>query len=200
MSQSKDELSAYWFALGKFVHRYSEIEWTMHQVVRIVADVPDRSARVLFSGTRVSAAADIIKRFYRARKKSVPPSLARAFSQIGVITKARDRLLHYGFTMNEGKAIVTDETRNIVDRAFKHSITVTDLDDLEADAITLNSCLVVFWIEARRPDLLDTPLYLERLASSQQPWRYKEPKPMRPKDSIRGSVRERKPPRQPSRA
>jgi hypothetical protein len=200
MSNPEISLEAYWLALGKFVHRYSEIERTMHQVLRIVSDIPDRSAKVLFSGTRVSGATDIVKRFYAARKKPVPSNLARAFERLGVINKARDRLLHNGFSISGDKAIVTDETKNIAARAFKHEVTVEDLDDLEADAITLNSCLVSFWIEARRPDLLGSTLYLEHMESARQPWRYKQPKPMRPKSSIRGSVRERKSPPRSSEA
>lgn len=184
--------AAYWYALGKFVHRYAEIEATMHQVLRIVSNSTDRTAKVLFSGTRISSATDMVKRFYTARGADIPSSLAKAFGHIGTITKARDRLLHNSIQFERGKAIVTDETKNFTPRSFKHAVSIRDLDDLEADAITANACLVSFWIESRRPDLLTSAGYLCTKQASQAAWRYKSPQPMKTRETIRGTAQERK--------
>lgn len=187
--------AVYWYALGKFVHRYAEIELTLHQVLRIVSGLNEQTAKVIFSGARVGGTKDMIKRFYTARKKPLPDELARAFERIDSLTKARDRLLHNGIQFERGKAIVTDESKNMAERAFKHTVSTADLDDLEADAITVNACLNIFWIRERRPDLLNAPTHQGWAELARSPWRYKQPKPMRPRSRIRSAVRERKPPR-----
>ena len=192
-----DPLAAHWLSLGKFVHRYAEIESAMHHVLRIVANVPDRTARAMFSGTRVSQATDTVKRIYAARKESIPSYLVKAFSKIGDVTKARDRLLHHGMQFESGKIIVTDETKNLSSRAFKHEVSIADLSALEEDATTIQACLLCFRIEARRPDLIGTEIHLDWTSLAQVPWRYKSPKPMKTRGVSRGSVRERKGPPQP---
>lgn len=185
-------LAAYWYALGKFVHRYSEIEFTLHQILRIVADCSEGDAKVLFSGTRVRDAKDFIKRFHAARRRALPDELGRAFERLELLTSTRDRLLHHGISFEKGAAIVTDETKNVAARAFKHAVSIGDLDDLEADAITLNACLTAYWIKERRPDLLDSPDHKGWIELAGTAWRYKQPKPMRPRSMIRGGAREHK--------
>lgn len=192
MLTSDDLLAPYWLALGKFVHRYAEIEAAMHQVLRIVSDVPDRTAQALFSGTRVSQATDIVKRLYTARRAHLPLYLQKAFSQIGVVNKARDRLLHHGMQFEHGKIIVTDESKNIPSRAFKHVISVADMEALEEDATTIQACLVCFWIESRRPDLIGGEHHTGWVSLAQAQWRYSQPKPLKTRTVLRGSVQERK--------
>ncbi|MCK0129044.1 hypothetical protein [Erythrobacter sp. F6033] len=192
--------AGYWYALGKFVHRYAEIEATMHQILRIVSGTSVLTSKVLFSGVRVRGAADTIKRFYSASGQLVPNDLERAFERIGEITKIRDRLLHNGINFEDGKAIVTDENKNFSARAFKHTISIKALDDLESDAITLNACLVKFWIECERPDLIESAQYQNTIEAAQRPWLYKPPKPMKQRAVPRDPARENKSPPQSSQA
>jgi hypothetical protein len=195
MTESDDPLDSYLLALGKFVHRYAEIENTMHQILRIVSDTNDRTAQVLFSGTRVSAAIEIIRRFYKARKQKLPNHLEKALCGIVEISKARNNLLHNGLNFENGIAIVTNETKKSVSQSsFKHIVAVSDIDALEADAMTINACLICFWIESRRPDLLNAESHKGWNEIALSPWRYKQPKPMRTRDRIRSTVRERKRP------
>lgn len=195
-----DPLAAYQYAIGKFVSSYASIEATMHQVLRIVSNSSDRDAKVLFSGTRVKSATDLIKRFYEARRQPLPSHLAKAFDQIGTITGVRDKILHNGIVLDQGRWVVTDETKNFGKKAFKIPVSIADLNDLEADSIILNSCLVAFWIEDRRPDLIGEPIHIGHLEVANSPWRYKSPRPMKTRGVIRGTVRERKVQPQPSKA
>lgn len=198
--KSPDQLARFHTAIGRFVCEYAAIETTMHQILRVVADVPHLSTRVMFSGMRLRGAVDLIRRFYEARRTAIPGDLGKALSRIGEITTARDRILHNGIALDGDAAIVTDETKNMFTRAFKTKIAVADIEALEMDAITIHGCLISFWIEERRPDLLNSEQYRTWKAYAQRPWQYKSTTPIPPQETFRAAAQERRRPRSPSGA
>lgn len=171
-------LDSYWFALGKFVHRYAELEAAMHSTLRSSIGLDVWDAQALFSGTRIRASVDLIKRVHEGRGMTLSPWLDKAFGKVGEITTARDRILHYGFDLDGKKATVTDFERNLPSKSFRMNLTVDNLDDLETDTITCIACLTYDWFRTNAP--WHNPRVLEReteLAS--RPWRFTLPPPLR---------------------
>jgi len=183
-----EKLESYWYALGKFVQRYAEVEYALNNVLRLVSRTTLWQAQMLFSGFRVRDAMQTIKRFYSASDTELDPWLARCFPKLGEITTLRDRLLHYGVEDDSGEFLVTDAHKNIAPRAFRMTITADDLDDLEADTITCLACLNAFWLEVRSPNRSRKRLERERQLAL-APWRYRPPRPKRSQASSQRAAR-----------
>lgn len=179
------ELEDYWRALGKFVQRYAEVEYNMSRVLRYASGTTRAQAKALFSGTRIDVATSFVKRLHAADKRKLSPWLEKAFSTLGEITKIRDNLLHYGIQASDEGLLNTNELRTLDSLVFRRTITVADLDDLEADVIVVHACLNMYQIEERWPSMKKAMVERERQFAL-TPWRYKS---FRPKKSRGGSRR-----------
>jgi hypothetical protein len=173
---SPEYLAPYWHALGKFVHRYALLEAMMHTVLLFEAEVNDPIGQALFSGTRVRDSINFIRRLMAAKGKELSPWLERAFPKVNEITSVRDKILHYGFTVEGASATVSDAPRNIPDRTTSFRITVTELDALEHDTLSALACLNMHMIENYGFNIAEEFRDRER-AQAEDAWLYKFPQP-----------------------
>jgi uncharacterized glyoxalase superfamily protein PhnB len=167
-------IERYWRALGKFAHRYAEVEFALNHVLRIAAGVSVKNAQALFSGVRAREAMTFIRRIYESRGEPLDPWLARAFPRLADITTVRDKILHQGFRFKGQRVFASDLHRNMPEKASSLLVSVDDLDALEVDINIIHACLNVYWIEQRWPSKDGLELE-ETTRHASEPWRYKIP-------------------------
>jgi hypothetical protein len=92
------DLASYWQLLGAFISEFSRSEELVFRLLVKEAGVSDVVAKAIFSGVKIDGAKDFINRLYEARGDERPVALVRAFEQLGVITRMRNDLVHYGVT------------------------------------------------------------------------------------------------------
>jgi hypothetical protein len=107
-----EDAERYYLSLGQFVTIFSEIESDLQAALWHLADVPSPTAQAVFTGLRVNTLISYINRIADAQKwsKERKREFEYVFSQLGMINKLRNELLHYGSQL-EGpdKWLVTNE-------------------------------------------------------------------------------------------
>ena len=173
-----DPLEPYWTALGKFLHRYAQIEQTLNIILRLTAGVTHKRGRALFSGTRVAGAIELIKRIHDDDGRALSPWLVKALPKLKELTTARDLILHQGFALDSEQIVVSNSTRTVPRNAKTLRYSVSDLYDMEADTCVAHACLNMWWLEERYPKSLQKMRRREEKLA-QIPWRHKPPQPNR---------------------
>src|SRR5258706_12895823 len=102
---------AYYEALGRFVQLFAEVEKTVAQTLWAYAKTPPEVAKIIFSGSHLELSATHIKQLAAATNapKTAQDDLKNALQQLGIITGARNDILHYGASdVAEGRATVSN--------------------------------------------------------------------------------------------
>ena len=124
--------AAYYEALGRFVHVFAKVEMAMAFTLWRYAKTQRKIARAIFSGVRVESAMSLIKRLTEVADISANDrqELEYVFTQLGIINRARNDLIHYGA---EGSN-VTNRLKALTDEPIRSfPISPTILDDMSAD-------------------------------------------------------------------
>lgn len=185
MAHRRDD---YHQALGEFISEFAFVEHLVFNLLRKEAAVSDEVAKAVFSGVRIDTARDFISRVHEARGTEKSAFLVRAFEQIGVITRIRNDIVHYGFAAErDGEFIVSNWRVAHTARALRtHDIAPEVLRDMRMDLMQIGVALLI----ETNPDLYrDTRD--EAVAFVSQPWRYKPAS-----QSPRTSERQQRPPKQ----
>jgi hypothetical protein len=176
-----EKFDGYFKALGRFAHQFAEMETVLQLALWIETAVPVAVARAIYSGVRMDQAKDFINRTRQA--KGVPESerLARAFTQLGVIIKARNDILHYGARFDGTSFSVTNDLlAHVPSKARSTLVSVEILDDMLADLQVIKSAIFAEVLngDARIPQDILEPMR----QGADVPWRYK-PTPPSPSET-----------------
>lgn len=132
------EASEYWAALGHFIDLFARAESMLQVLLWRKAGVTHQVAQAVFSGVRIDAAKDFINRIHAANDEERDPQLIETFEQLGVISKARNDIVHFGtvtsgtdrFMTNALLAHVPAKVRTVV-------VSASILDDMTADLVRI---------------------------------------------------------------
>jgi hypothetical protein len=170
----------YWAALGEFVSTFSTIEVNMQQALWEFAGLSRPLALALLAGsTRIDSAMTLIskvsvaKKWKSARKKE----LQAICTQLGIINKMRNDILHYGADFSNGEWVVSNRSMVATKkRARTTRFTVPALKNMTRDLMAINLRLVYLaWGSFMNEKTKRSFAQVRR-----DPWRYKPPsKPVR---------------------
>lgn len=176
-------MDKYHLALGRFIEAFANTEHWLTRVLWDIAKVDEPTGRAIFSGTRASGAIPFIRRIHEARNATLEANLQRAFEQLATINTMRDRVVHWGLSV-EGTALF-DAQLVVSNKHIAHSpdkllsFPISDgiLDDMTADLVTIIHAFRVHLISQWE----DTDVKAELLRGQAQialaPWRYRSSAP-----------------------
>jgi len=176
----------YWAALGEFVSAFSLVEVNMQQALWEFAGLSRPLALALLAGsTRIDSAINLMSKVSVAQKwKSVrKKELQAVCTQLGIINKVRNDILHYGANFSKGAWVVSN--RSLVatqKRARITKFTVPALKNMTKDLMAINLRIVYLaW-----GSFMNAKTKRSFTQARRDPWRYKPPsKPVRGRKSHR---------------
>jgi hypothetical protein len=142
------KLDDYYKALGLFVHTFAEVESQMQLVLWSEAKVTPDLAKALFSGVRIDLAKSLINRARESKGLADHALLSRAFTQLTIITKTRNDILHYGAVFNgDTFKVSTIMAAHIPERKREFQITPGMLNDMTEDLVSIAKALTAYRLE-----------------------------------------------------
>lgn len=167
---------AYMLALGEFISEFAWIEHLLFDLLRQEAGVDLLRAKALFSGVRIDAAKDLINRLHEVSEIERDPELVRAFAQIGVITRMRNDLVHYGSSGDpDVEQFVSNHRTAHTARALRESLVSAEI--LEAMRMDLVQISLILMEALQWGGPLTRAKKAEYLELAGSPWRYKPASP-----------------------
>lgn len=163
-------------ALGHFVHEFAFVERFLFLQLVIEAELPMEVAQAIFSDAKIDKAKDTFKRIRASKGLPMPEVLDRAFQQLGIITRARNDMLHYGTEQKDEQTLYVSNrlVAHIEERKREFLISVDILNEMHADIQTIQACFAVHLLTGRAPQpFIDAGFG----SAAQAPWRYKPQKP-----------------------
>lgn len=173
---SEEPYHDYWYHLGKFVHHFAQAENRLLYVVRELTNMADPIAGIVFSGTRLDAAKDLINKILDATGQADRKlRLGRTMDQLSAIGTIRNNVLHWGARHDGQGLLVSNASLKPTPSKLKEfHITIEDftkmIDDLERIGLLIMT-------ENNDKFTFEGPWKEFALA----PWRYKPPQPSPPK-------------------
>jgi hypothetical protein len=171
-----EHVNKYHLALGRFVSAFSQAEATLLCVLWALARVRPPYAQAVLSGIRIDGAMGFINRIAEAERwpAGKREKWQRIFTQLGLINKLRNDLLHHGAGIFGDFWVVSN--RRIAhhpDRLREIHITPSTLDDAAADLGDITYHLIL--LAGRRTGIWvsDRQKLARRLR--RRAWRYKQP-------------------------
>lgn len=189
------ETREYWTALGEFVHTFSMVEVNMQCALWEFAGLSRALAIAFLAGsTRIDSAINLMNKIAVARKwrANRKTELQAICTQLGIINKVRNDILHYGADFIDGKWRVSNRAMVVTKARVRVTmITVKSLREMVSDLNIINSRLVYLaWGSFMKPAVRRSFTPLRKYA-----WRYKQPSRHQRVRKNRKTLRKR--PRQP---
>jgi len=168
-SSAPDSRAPYYEALGRFVDAFADVETAITLVLWHYAATPHEIARAVFSGVRVDAAIQFIRRLSNVIEIPRWDELDGVLAQLATINSVRNDLLHYGAKGSaDGTLTVTNWFRALTtDRVKSYPISPQILLDMTADLQKI--ILHLQTGHTGRHWLLPTA----KMMILREPWRYK---------------------------
>lgn len=167
----------YWRALGEFIDRFAIVEVAIHLLLQERTKTHLEIARAVYSGVRMQAAMGLLNRLSQVLPlpEDRQHDQEHIFAQLGIITRVRNLILHYGAGTLSGPEewFVDDWLTAINDEQITRiKISVPILSNLIHDLRKINVHLSErhLW---REPGLMSP--YEDELHLLHEPWRYKLP-------------------------
>ncbi len=191
----------YLLALGRFVSTFSQVEMMLQHVLWKFSKTAEPTAQAVFSGVRPETAMQFITRIAAAQKWKAKrkEEIEYVFSQLGMINKLRNDLLHYGASMEDELTdtwlITNARFVHIPERIQELRITPQLLLDAQADLAQILIRLIFLAWSRNMPT--ETRAVFRELREGA--WRYKPPQrdqPVRKKQN-KHQERKRQPPSSP---
>jgi hypothetical protein len=180
MSDTSDATAAFFQALGRFLTRFSEIEALMQTTLWSLAGVPQPTAQAVFSGVRTEGAMQFINRIAAAEEWNTyrREELQYVFTQLGLINKLRNNILHYGAEQEGPDAWVVTNKQfvHVPENVSRTIISPTTLEHARHDLDKVETHLTYLLLATSHipgPDRDQIESVLQR------PWRYKPPQQVR---------------------
>ena len=170
---------SYWRVLGNFVEAFANLEAMMFQSLKFHAGVDTDIARALFSGTRVDAAMQYIRRIWEVRP--IAPGrkadMENMFAQIKLMSDLRNKIIHYGTFVTSDKGRITSTIVRALtpDRVEEHRASKKDLNAMIDDIRLINTALAWDYVPLPIPAELSTAH--QQTPALLQPWKYKPEQP-----------------------
>lgn len=195
------KIKAYWLALGTFIHKFSELERQMQLLLWQESNVSPVTAKAIFSGVKIDQAKDLINRVRATKGLGEDARLSRIFSQITVISGARNDIVHYGAEFNEPNFTVSNKfIAHIPERIRKFSSEPDDLYKLLHDLNIISAGLQIYALELAKatPGAISAgnlDLFIAAIQpTADAPWLYKSPQQSQLPKPPRGKNPKRSPP------
>lgn len=200
-SDGVESLDAYYKSLGRFVHTFAKVEFTVFLVLRHYAKVSLDAARALLTGIRADQTQRMLRRLQEvgiideAEWEDVDPVL----QHLSGINKLRNDLLHDTTLLSEtGRGVVTNAGKALHEGRFEQSLVSTEI----LDNATFDLRKIITHLNVKhmgKPDYGDPKVD----ALLRAPWRYKRQSSppdeslLRERSGRAGTTTRKSPPRQP---
>ena len=179
IKEKVESARAYYMALGRFVHKFSEVESSLKSFLARLLGIDAHTANAVFSGMRTKPAMDAIRRVYERNNQTPDALYASITEQLGQILSARDWIIHFGARLYEqSEPMVTNARYAHTTKAVREfPISHLLLDDMTADLEVIESQITLaeirMWMEASE--------FKKSFGNVEPPtWRYKHaPQPRR---------------------
>lgn len=171
--EAQQALRAYHQALGSFVSAFAMTEQLLQLTLRLFAGLENKIGSALLSGVRPDQAKDLLNRVLDVRNMGpVKGMLKRHFDHLGLITKVRNDILHYGAEFETPEVLIVSNERDahVPSRLREIRITPSSLRQMNLDLGTIR-CGLLAAVEEIIPSDRD---YKWR-EHAREPWRYKPP-------------------------
>jgi hypothetical protein len=194
-SLPEHERRRYWLALGRFVDAFSRVESLAMAVFWRLTGLDIPTARALFSGVRLDAAKDNIRRLLEVQQapKMLRDEVSAVFAQLTAINAARNDLLHYG-PQDDGQGGMLATNRLVAhdqERAREGVISAEVLDTMSEDLAKIELHLLAhLWSGLVPSEDLETI----QSEARRRAWRYKPAAPSRVRRPHPANSRLRPPP------
>ena len=173
-------MKRYWLALGALVHAFAQIEKVVYATVIRLAKVPRPVGQAMLSGQNLDQLCAILKRVVVAHKhgKAIKSDIDDIVSQLGIITRARNDILHFGTTFREGAMhpVSNIHKEYIPERMREISVSVDVLQQMATDLDRMLVHLIAYCTGLSRRDAAQF-LLRDPPATS---WQYKPSSPVLP--------------------
>lgn len=170
-SDGIETLDAYYKSLGRFVHTFAKVEFTVFLVLRHYAKVSLDAARALLTGIRADQAQGMLQRLREVEliDQAAWEDADRVLQQFSEINKFRNDLLHDTTILSEtGRGVVTNAGKALHAGRLEQSLVSPDiLDNATFDLRKITTQLNVKHMG--NPDFGDPKVE----ALLRAPWRYK---------------------------
>jgi hypothetical protein len=170
-SDGIESVDSYYKSLGRFVHTFAKVEFTVFLVLRYYAKISLDAARALLDGIRADLTQSKLRRLQEIGliDKAKWEDVDRVLKQFSEINKFRNDLLHDLTILSEtGRGIVSNIGKALHEGRFEQSLTSPDiLDNATSDLRKINMHLYVKHMGRRGPDSARIEAYLR------EPWQYK---------------------------
>jgi hypothetical protein len=170
----------YYRALGRFIHRFSQVERVMITAAHHFAGLESPVAQAVMFGFRVDACKDVINRILDANGDiATAARLKSAFDQLGVINSARNNIIHWGAfaTADDTLIAINDFLAHTPERVRSIGVSVDMLDRMQDDLARIQMLILWETVEDKSANVWSR--FLEKVVKPQRgrPWRYKQPQP-----------------------
>jgi hypothetical protein len=196
-----DEYNA---ALGRFVSAFAGVEGMVFALLTDMVGVSYEVGQAVFSGVRIDAAMDHIRRLCHLRhpdlekpalEEIAPAPVAECLPRIAPINKVRNSILHYGVLVDQQGLPYTVNVRAPLPGKPRvpEPVPLPMLDDMTADLRKIETTLLAHLLLGKLPDEMLEGAYGEALRSA---WCYTPRPPNSPDRKGFGSPqgRKRRPP------
>jgi hypothetical protein len=170
-SDGIESIDAYYKALGRFVHTFAKVEFTVFLVLRHYAEMSLSAARVLLAGIRADQTQTRLKRVQEVGliDYGTWEDVDRVLKQFSEINKLRNDLLHDTTVLSEtGRGVVTNAARAHREGRFEQSLVSPEI----LDEATFDLRQIITHLNVKhmgKPDYGDPKV----TALLRAPWRYK---------------------------
>jgi hypothetical protein len=161
--------------LGRFVDRFARIEARLFELLAEYSGLSDKAAGAVFSGSRADNTMSLIKRLAVANSlpKKTRDDIDYVFTQVGIINKTRNDLLHYGITGTHFSVIRKDRISYTDFNTQNYRLESEHFDAMDHDLRKSNDHLLIL-IHGDQITQYAKEGDLDILSAS---WRYKPPPP-----------------------
>lgn len=166
---------SFWEALGRFIETFALLEGCMFILLQQRTGVTVEIARAIFSGTRIDAAMNTIRRMNEASSgERIDPYLEEAFLKVAELLSARNDIVHLGPLFGDDyERFVTNGLKALTPKKIKHQIFSSEtLQMMTHDAYKAATHILASLNDVR---LKEIPPYMKQVLERE--WLYKKLSP-----------------------
>lgn len=188
-------------AFGNFLNLWARVEQFVFELLQREAGLKRPIFNAIFPDLRTHAAISVLDRVLDAKSKKLNPMTRAALNQLAVLNTARNALVHWGISSEDGKLFATNTARQYGTKrkplAYPYNMLAIQamLDDT---AIISKILLIEIWpVRWRKSAENYSKVKAECIEALRSPWRYIPPQPT---ESLAMSRQNREEPRRQRKA
>ena len=110
-----------------------------------MAGMKQRETAAVFSGMRLRAVMDGIRRLHEAKEVKLSPAFVEAFEQLAAINTMRDRLVHWGIESDGAQLVASNMLRAHADRTKREvHVSSATLVGMTRDVVDIQKMLLLY--------------------------------------------------------